>query len=391
MGIPISNLAQQGIVEGDLAIDADNRMWITFTSANQAKTHFPDLERDELHVVRGRAMGNPLPDTSGNNMSGPAGVYSVDDMTCRYGLDPYPVFIRMVMGMNVRLLAKSQESSVAVNPYLPNSPIYRVQESRAAGVPFVVEGVTLSEDSVLNPNPRGSGGLIVGHTPDTSGCTMNAGAPFPAVQVAANTQLNHYSTGNIRGNVSWYGQHSLGVDRRGLVYTLRRRSAPQHGFSVWARVNTSGALDPAGARLAEVVQVLSPRGSGDGQFNHPAAISFDSENRIYIADTLNHRVLIYEACRDDMSNCCDAGLNSAACTTTARPGLLSKIDGTKELGRPDGEDLRSGLLAPGGLTYPNGLSVDKDGNIWVVSASFVRSLIGQIAIRVQVFAPYRSP
>ena len=47
-------------------------------------------------------------------------------------------------------------------------------------------------------------------------------------------------------------------------------------------------------------------GTGDDQFNSPVAMAFDSQDRLYITDELNHRVTIFDASGKvrNSSNCC---------------------------------------------------------------------------------------
>ena len=342
-----------GNTTGDIAIDSTGRMWL----ANY--TNFASTV-PEVHGLMPQTGGS-IPGNIASNVS----IYR-NSIACRY--------TNHMLGPPLT----ENTTSIATNPFFANSIFY---------YPAALRSRRMVGSLTLNPNDA----LIRGYP--TSPCTGGFGAQntpinFPTNVVQATSVWRLYDGGA--------NENSIKVDRRGLVYTLSNRSSSRHGFSVWARVNAMGALDPAGARLAEVVRVGAAKGRSDNQFASPSAIDFDSEHRIYVADTLNDRVVIYDACRADMSNCCDSAVNSTACSSTgnaSRPAFLTKIDGTRQLGNPMGTTVPGNrqLQTPGALVYPNGISIDKNNYIWVVSVAQIESRAdGRAAVRLQIFAPYRA-
>lgn len=112
----------------------------------------------------------------------------------------------------------------------------------------------------------------------------------------------------------------LAIDRR----TRRLYVADAARHQVLAYSTESGAL----------VSTLGSRGAGPGQFNFPTNICVDAQGRLYVADTLNFRIQIFDA-----------------------DGRFVKTFG--ELG--DG---------PGFLNRPKGIGVDSEGHVYVVDSSF---------------------
>jgi DNA-binding beta-propeller fold protein YncE len=81
-------------------------------------------------------------------------------------------------------------------------------------------------------------------------------------------------------------------------------------------------------------QTIGRRGSEDGEFNFPTNLTVDRQGRLYVADTMNFRIQIFDAA-----------------------GRFVKTFGT--LGD-----------SPGSLNRPKGVGVDSEGHIYVIDASF---------------------
>ena len=346
-----------GNVTGDMAIDSTGRMWLSIVTSTTGNS-------PQVMGLKPQTEGSIINFPNNTNQS----FFGNSQVACRY-ISPLPTQIASI---------EAYYASIAINPYVADSTLYRVLPVRSAQMVG-----TLS----LTPNDA----IIRSYEDSCTGGFGSMAANHPMPETQSTTVLENYPTTS--------GRAAMKVDRRGLVYTLANKTSSRHGFSVWARVDAAGRLDPTGAGLAEVVRVGAAKGRNDNQFASPSAISFDSQHRIYVADTLNDRVMIYDACQTDMSNCCDSAVNSTACSMTGdstRPALLAKIDGTKVLNLTtrqfDNVPGNRQLGTPGALVYPNGLSVDKDNYIWVVSVSHVEDRsTGATAMRVQVFAPYRPP
>jgi DNA-binding beta-propeller fold protein YncE len=81
-------------------------------------------------------------------------------------------------------------------------------------------------------------------------------------------------------------------------------------------------------------QTIGHRGAENGEFNFPTNLAVDRSGRLYVADTLNFRIQIFDAA-----------------------GRFLKTFG--ELGD-----------SPGSLNRPKGVGVDSEGHIYVIDASF---------------------
>lgn len=89
-------------------------------------------------------------------------------------------------------------------------------------------------------------------------------------------------------------------------------------------------LNPDGSESAR----MGERGGGPGQFNYPTNVAFDGAGRLYVSDSLNFRVQVFD--------------------TALRP--LSQIG-------------RKGDM-PGYFAQPKGLAIDSEDHVYVVDANF---------------------
>ena len=108
-------------------------------------------------------------------------------------------------------------------------------------------------------------------------------------------------------------------DTRGLVYVT---DAKKHYVKVYSSKDYSS------------VRTIGTRGSETGQFNYPTNITVDTEGKVYVVDSGNFRVQIFDA---------------------------------------EGKFLRAiGKLGdmPGSLARPKGIAVDSEGHIYVVDTAF---------------------
>lgn len=87
-------------------------------------------------------------------------------------------------------------------------------------------------------------------------------------------------------------------------------------------------------RDGALVHTLGKRGGEPGEFNYPTNLSVDAEGRLYVADTLNFRIQVFN-----------------------REGAVLRVFG--ELGD-----------SPGRLNRPKGVAVDSEGHIYVADSSF---------------------
>ncbi len=87
-------------------------------------------------------------------------------------------------------------------------------------------------------------------------------------------------------------------------------------------------------RDGALVSTLGKRGGEPGEFNYPTNLSVDAQGHLYVADTLNFRIQVFD-----------------------REGKVLHVFG--ELGD-----------SPGRLNRPKGVAVDSEGHIYVADSSF---------------------
>ncbi|MEO8681643.1 MAG: 6-bladed beta-propeller [Vicinamibacterales bacterium] len=88
------------------------------------------------------------------------------------------------------------------------------------------------------------------------------------------------------------------------------------------------------AKDGALIRVIGKRGGEAGEFNFPTNLSVDAQGRLYVADTLNFRIQVFD-----------------------RDGKFVRMFG--ELGD-----------SPGQLNRPKGVAVDSEGHIYVADSSF---------------------
>ncbi len=108
-------------------------------------------------------------------------------------------------------------------------------------------------------------------------------------------------------------------EKRGFMYIVDAR---KHQVSVYSLKDYS--------RL----KIIGKRGTGPGEFNYPTNIAVDGDGNVYVVDTGNFRIQVFD---------------------------------------PEGAFLRTiGAIgdAPGSLARPKGIAIDSEGHIYVVDAAF---------------------
>jgi DNA-binding beta-propeller fold protein YncE len=108
-------------------------------------------------------------------------------------------------------------------------------------------------------------------------------------------------------------------ERKGIIYVV---DAKKHHVNLYSLKDYS------------YLRTIGKRGEGEGEFNFPTNIAIDKEGRIYVVDTGNFRVQIFDS---------------------------------------DGRFIKSiGKLGdtPGSLARPKGIAIDSEGHIYVVDAAF---------------------
>jgi sugar lactone lactonase YvrE len=88
---------------------------------------------------------------------------------------------------------------------------------------------------------------------------------------------------------------------------------------------------------------------------NPLALSLDSQDNLYVADTFNHRVLFFEQPL--------ASGNTAPDRVFGQPDLSGTAPN------------RGGAISVQGLHFPSGVAVDRAGNLYVADSSNHRALV----------------
>jgi sugar lactone lactonase YvrE len=108
-------------------------------------------------------------------------------------------------------------------------------------------------------------------------------------------------------------------EARKLIYVV---DSKKHMVGVYSLDNYQG------------LRTIGKRGTGDGEFNYPTNVAVDQQGRVYVVDTGNFRVVVFDE---------------------------------------NGKYLKSiGRLgdSPGSMARPKGIAIDSEGNIYVVDAAF---------------------
>src|SRR6185295_596195 len=133
------------------------------------------------------------------------------------------------------------------------------------------------------------------------------------------------------------------------------------------------------AQGATLERVIGRAGSGDGEFNRPEGLGIDSADRLYVADSCNHRIQIFSPDGKFLRSYGSAG---------AGPGELSypydvRVDaagnqfvcefGNSRLQVFDAQDKLIEVLggpgaAPGQFSNPWSLALDSKGNLYVADS-----------------------
>jgi sugar lactone lactonase YvrE len=128
--------------------------------------------------------------------------------------------------------------------------------------------------------------------------------------------------------------------------------------------NRASGVDADGL-LGAAAFVVNPSGNGDGQMRQPQDVAVDAGGRVWVADWQNHRVLRFDnGAADAVANAGDVGQNLALAD-----GVLGQSGfGLAQVNRGSGSPVRNGM------NLPWKIEIDASGNLWVSDNSNGRVL-----------------
>ncbi len=190
-----------------------------------------------------------------------------------------------------------------------------------------------------------------------------------------------------------------------MVYGPDRKFLRRIGSDKWFSRLTSVTVDPAGQRVYAVdlggvsseqhqVRVfdavsgahlmdIGKRGSGPGEFNLPRDVAIGLGGRLYVVDSGNFRVVVFDKDGKYLQSFGSVGKQYGQFArpkeiAVDREGNVYVVDaafGNFQIFNPDGELLlfvgdRSERDGPAKYMLPSGISVDEDGRVYVVDQWF---------------------
>jgi len=135
----------------------------------------------------------------------------------------------------------------------------------------------------------------------------------------------------------------------------------------------------------EVLGSFGGRGSEEGEFNFPLSIDVDNEGNVYVLDSLNARVQVFDNKGNflrqfgergtalgsfQMPKSLSVGPDGIVYVTDslAHKLVLFDLDGNYLLTIGSKYPVEKGLVSPGGFYLPQGVNADDNSQIWVVDA-----------------------
>lgn len=244
---------------------------------------------------------------------------------------------------------------------------------------LLAPGVALAQDASA-PSPPAPAGLTV----DSDGDVYVTDYTYDRVVKFGpdGSVLQQWgSSGN--GSGQFDAPFGISVDEHGFVYVvdqlnnrIQKFGADGSSQTAWGKagagkgdLRTPFAVAASGGRVYvadfgnDRVQVFGPdgtlldsfgsRGSGDGQLLRPAGVAVGSDGSVYVADHFNDRVQRFSS---DGHFQAQLGTLATPIPTAATPSATPV---------PTATPAPAASLPDGQLRRPEGLALDRDGNLWV--------------------------
>jgi DNA-binding beta-propeller fold protein YncE len=188
------------------------------------------------------------------------------------------------------------------------------------------------------------------------------------------SRVNHFSTDG-RLECQW-GQHGTNAGQLAFPRAVAMNSRAELWISEYGVVERVQRFAPDGGSL---LAGFGHYGSKPGEFNRPEGVTVGPQNRLYVADSCNHRVQVFADDGHWLASLGEAGAGVGALSypydvVVDRAGNLfvcefgnSRIQVFDALHRPREIIGRAGG-APGEFNNPWGIALDSQGNLYVADA-----------------------
>jgi DNA-binding beta-propeller fold protein YncE len=188
------------------------------------------------------------------------------------------------------------------------------------------------------------------------------------------SRVNHFTTdGKLERR---WGTHGTNVGQLSFPRAVARNSRGELWLSEYGVVERVQRFTPDGG---SVLAGFGQYGSAPGEFNRPEGITVDPQDRLYVADSCNHRVQVFADDGHWLASLGQAGTDLGALSypydvVVDRAGNVlvcefgnSRIQVFDPQHRPL-EIIGHAGAAPGEFNNPWGIALDSQGNLYVADA-----------------------
>ncbi|MFQ5717972.1 MAG: 6-bladed beta-propeller [Acidobacteriota bacterium] len=260
--------------------------------------------------------------------------------------------------------------------------LFRGRRARALARPYAIAVAPDGRIAVADPDARSLHVFDPGHK-RYHRLTRAGGRPLESpVGVAFDPEGRFYVADSARGAVFRSGEQARNLDRFVREGELRRPTGLAFDLGrglLWV-VDTLGhrvvGFDEEGRRKA----VLGGRGTGDGRFNYPVAVTVGPGGRLYVTDSMNFRVQILDPERGFVASFGSAGtgpgdLDKAKGIALDRDGHVYVVEGLHDVVQVyDGGGRLLTVIGgtgtgPGQFWLPTGIHIDASGRIFIADSA----------------------
>jgi DNA-binding beta-propeller fold protein YncE len=223
-----------------------------------------------------------------------------------------------------------------------------------AGIVVDSDGAVYVTDYALDRVLKlGSDGSLLGQWGSSGSAVGQFSAPFG---VAVDSEHTVYVVDQLNGRVQKFASDGTSLGAWGSTGAGSDQLRTPFGVAVAAgRVYVA---DFGNDRVqvygtdGSVIGAVGAKGSADGQFQRPAGVAVDRDGNLYVTDHFNDRVQRFSSEGRFQGL---LGMVAAALGGSPTPGATATVAATAT----------PGLVADSQLRRPEGIAVDRDGNLWV--------------------------